>query len=471
MKFYNRTEELGEIGRYWEISKNQGIMLAIYGRRRVGKTELIKEAFRKKDIFYFFVKKLQKNQVIGEFSEGLAQYIKTPLGKFDDLGKPLEILFERAKNEHTVLVIDEFQNFGDIDKSAFSLFQYLWDKHAKTSKILLILIGSYVGMMKKIFFDNREPLYGRAYAKYDILPLKFGAVSEILSDLKFKDKKEIIELYSIFGGIPRYYNIIETENLRGAKPMVILDMILLKDNAILKNEVMDILAQEFGTSRRAYYSIIQAIALGKSAPSEIADAAGIEKTSLPKYLEELESEYEIIERKVPISEQNPEKSKKGRYFIKDNFFRFWFRVIYRNMSYYELGNYGYVRQKIAEQLPAFVGKSFEDIAKQSLIRLNAEKKLPFAFSKIGSWWSGAGDEIDIVAIGNSAALFCECKWEQKKLGFPEFNRLKEVSDMSAAEMGCCKKYYAFFSKAGFESKFSEFAEKNGILLFKADGLV
>ncbi|MFH1472583.1 MAG: DUF234 domain-containing protein [Nanoarchaeota archaeon] len=468
MKFYNREQELKELEKYLNISNKSGIMLAIYGRRRVGKTELVKEAFKNSKMFYFFAKKLSKEQVLAEFVEEMEKYLKITLGKFDDWSKPLEILFEHAKREHVILVIDEFQNFNDIDKGVFSVFQALWDKHAKTSKILIVLVGSYVGMMKRIFFDSKEPLYGRVYNKYDIKPLKFNVAAEILRDLKYTNKEDIIELYSIFGGIPRYYIIMETESLHGRKTMEIVDSLLLKNDSILRNEVMDILIQEFGTNRSLYYSIIQAIALGKCTPSEIAEAGAIEKTSISKYLEELESEYEIIERKVPVTEEQPLKSKKGRYFLKDNFFRFWFRFIYRNMSYYEVGNYKYVREKIVEQIPAFIGRSFEGVCTQKLIELNNSNKLPCVFTKIGPWWDRKGNEIDIVAIGKECMLFAGCKWENKKTGFAEFNKLKEHSDILDAKW---KKYYALFSKRGFEAEFVKFAKENGILLFGADDII
>lgn len=413
MKFYDRTYELSELERVRELCGKSMHFTIISGRRRVGKTELIKKYCSGKDHYYFFIGRKNPSLLLEELSLiGKTKISPFPtITKFDEW---LEFLLNNVK-KGSIIFFDEFQNFKYVDESIFSDFQKIFDKYRTELKIHIIVAGSHITLMNKIFSDSKEPLFGRATEKYVLKPLQFRDISEMLSELKIKSIHERIRWYTVFGGIPKYYVMAEEQGLEGKDIYSALKMLLFRDFAPLMEEAKSVLSEEFGKEHPAYFSIMEAVALGNSEMTTIANRSGINIKSISKYLGLLVRDFGYLDYEIPVTEEKPWKSKKGRYFLNDNFLRFWFRYIYRNRSDYEIGNYEILLDRIRKDFDSIVGKEFEKVSKQFLIEENKQDKGKPRFSKIGKWWQ-KDVEIDIVALNENTddIFFFECKWKGLK---------------------------------------------------------
>jgi len=286
-------------------------------------------------------------------------------------------------------------------------------------------------------------------------------VFQLCSEFGFTSAEDILTLYGIFGGMPRYYELIESMGLGGKPVKEILQRALFASFAPFRNEVREIILSEFGGNSYTYIAILEAIATGKTRLSEIAGPAGILATSLSKYMRELSEVFELIQREVPVTEKSW-KSKKSRYKICDRFIAFWMRFVYRQLSIYESGNYQYFLEKLDTYLAEFMGFAFEDIVKELLQRLNLQRKAPISFHRIGRWWNRR-KEIDLVALNQDTddALFVECKWTSKPIDMGILHELKQKSgDVPAGKGGC---FYLLASKSGFSSRLRKEKDANTFL--------
>lgn len=245
-----------------------------------------------------------------------------------------------------------------MDESIFTDFQKIFDKYKTKLNIHIIVAGSHITLINKIFSDNKEPLFGRATEKYILKPLLFKDVSEMLSEIKILDIEEQIKWFIIFGGIPKYYIIAQEQGLEGKDIFFALKTLLFRDFAPLKEEAISVLSEEFGSEHQSYFSILEAVALGNSEMTTIANKSGINIKSISKYLGLLVKDFRYLDYEIPVTEEKPWKSKKGRYFLSDSFLRFWFRYIYRNRSEYEIGSYDTLVSKVEQDFDSFAGKEF-----------------------------------------------------------------------------------------------------------------
>lgn len=443
MKFYDRATELTLLRDLTERSAQFSQFTAIFGRRRVGKTELVRQHIQNGGI-YFFVEKRPANALLAEFSATLKSHI-THAPTFTSWQDFFVFLFAETQHRHLIVVFDEFQNFLTVDPAIYSILQGVWDTWHKQSRIHLIAIGSVVGLMKKVFQDAKEPLYGRLTQEVDLSPLPIEAIYQIATDLGFQSSTDILTLYGIFGGMPRYYEIIESMGLGGSTIHQILHRALFTPFAPFRNEMRDIILSEFGGTAHTYLAILEAIATGKTRRSEIAGPAGLPATSLSKYLRELSDLFDLIEREVPITEQSW-KTKKSRYKIRDPFITFWMRFIYRQLSIYESGNFPYFLNRLNTCVAEFMGFAFENITRELLLKLNLHNRAPFYFHRIGRWWDRQS-EIDLVALNSETrqTLFVECKWTSTPVGTDVLQTLKHRAQNLPTENA----FYLITSKSGF----------------------
>ena len=444
MKFYNRKEEIAALKKAFQKSPSLSI---VRGRRRVGKTTLLLKALEETGGIYLYVdpKKAEK-ALLAEFEEvlkkelNLQDYIRVESWKIF-----YDIIFSHKKH----VVIDEFQRLYDASPSAIYQLQDYWDRKGSKSEISLVLSGSNVGMMKKIFIEQKAPLFKRATYDFFLKPLSFADCRQMAGDIGITNIEEQIRLYAIFGGIPYYYALLGKEKVENWKDAV--KTLLLNQFSPLKTEVRDTMVESFGKNHASYYAVINAIALGKATKKEISDFAGIRETSIYPYLYDLEELVDIIQYEVPITEKKEWKTRRGRFVLNDNFFRFWFRFIFRNMSYYEEGNYGYLLGRISGEFESYVGAAFEQVARGFMVKMNESGKLPANFPKIGRWWNRKGDEIDLVLLSEEedAIMLVECKWAKDVQAGTVLNSLKEKEKL----MEHRKKniYYASIAR-GFSSK-------------------
>ncbi len=466
MKFINRFEELKDLEEYYELSKRRLFSVAIYGQRRIGKTELIKKFYSNKKHIYFFVYegKTRKN-TLNDFTEELKR--KGVIEKevyFKGFDEFIDLLF--SKCEQHIVIFDEVQYMKKIYPAFFSKMQRNFDEN-KDKKILFVFLGSIVGLMKKVFEDKKAPLYGRIKAKINLRQLTYADVRKMLAQFDYTEEKQFVEFFALFGGVPKYYTAIEDFELKGKNPHTVIERFLLRENAPLGGEVLSVLRQEFGSAKGYYYSILEAIATGHTKLSEISSYVGIDQTSLTSFLRDLNEDYGLISRKTPITKK---KSKKGVYVLNNNFFKFWFRYIHRNMGEYEIGNYGMISKKIESEFNSFVGEAFEEVCKQLLQKLDKESRLPFLLERMGRWWGAYRDEhgerktaeIDIIALNEKEKkiLFGECKWSEQVNASEVLKELRKKTELVEWNKEKRKEYYVVFAKS-FKKKFKE----NDVLLF------
>lgn len=275
--------------------------------------------------------------------------------------------------------------------------------------MLLILIGSTTTLMERIFSDAKEPLFGRATRKLYVRPFNFLIVKNILKDMGFRDLSDMFGIFSIFGGVPKYYSLIKEEGLQRKSLKSITRELIIGTDAVLKTEGGDLLKEEFGKDYGRYFEIISLIARGKTRLSEIASAIRLPATSINAYLTKMEKRYGLIERRIPIFARPFTKS--GRYYVHDIFLVFWFRYVYSNLSLVESGSDEVLWRIINRSFLTHQGNIFEQTARNLLIS-SLFRKFPFAIKSIGRWWDRKGqNEIDIVAVSDDEKeiYFGECK--------------------------------------------------------------
>ena len=408
MKFYNRERELSQLSSIRERSINQGQLTVMVGRRRIGKTSLLKKSVENSPAVYLFVAKKSEILLCKEFVE----IIKESLGIsfYGETSRFIDVfawLMDISENRNFTLIIDEFQEFSNINPSIFSDMQNIWDSKKNQSKINLIVCGSIFSLMKKIFEDSKEPLFSRATAKINVKPFEPETLKEILTDYNNSfTSEDLLAFYSFTGGVAKY-----VENLVNAKSFQlngILDEIF-QQNSLFLDEGKNVLIEEFGKDYATYFSILSLIATSKTSRSEIES---ILEMSVGGYLEKLENDYSLIKKIKPIFSKP--SNRQIKYSIEDNFLNFWFRFIFKYRSTIEIENYELVKNIVKRDYSTFVGKSLEKYFKEKMI---ASKE----FTDIGTYWEkGNLNEIDIVAINeiDKKLVFAEVKLNKQKISIP-----------------------------------------------------
>ena len=405
MKFYNRTAELDILARTLEQSKRSSCFTVMVGRRRIGKTSLLLESVKGQKYLYLFVSRKSEPLLCEQFqkdaADALGLQIFGTITRFKDLFEQLLIF---ATKEHYTLIIDEFQEFDNVNSSIFSDVQNLWDQYKDKTKINFIASGSIYSMMMKIFENRKEPLFGRLTSKITLQPFAVSVIKEILNDYNPKYKSEdILCLYMLTGGVPKYIDLL-MEGGAVTKDKI-LDMVTRPDSPFI-GEGKELLISEFGKEYGTYFSILQLIASGKTTQSEIDSIIG---KNTGAYLVNLEKEYSLITKNKPMFSK-PE-SRKARWSLNDNYLRFWFRFIYPNQSLIEMGKYDLLREFIDENYDQYSGFTLE---KYFRAKMAEEERI----TAIGSYWDNKGEnEIDLIALNDldKTAIVAEVKRNPKKI--------------------------------------------------------
>lgn len=442
-RFVDREEELETLQN--EYGRDGSALVILYGRRRVGKTTLISEFIKDKKALFFLASEESEAQNRNAFREKTAEFLGSDLLRSADV-KNWDVLFKAIMDadfpQKPVIVLDEFQYLGKADPAFPSVFQRIWEEILKNKPVMVILCGSLISMMESQTLAYGSPLYGRRTAQIRLKQIPFAYYHEFFPG---KSRKELIEMYAITGGVPKYIELFsESGDIYGA-----IQKCVLNRSGYLYDEPHFLLQQEV-SEVGSYFSIIRAIAAGNTKLSAIAAILEVKATSLTKYLKTL-IDLDILEREVPVTEENPERSKKGLYKIKDNYLRFWFAFIYPNMSFIESGHSAIVLEKIKKSLVrnhiAFV---YEDVCRERMWELNGEGAWPFYFAKLGRWWD-AKEEIDIAALDPEGKnlILGECKYWTEPVGVSVLKGLEAKSDSVAWEREKRKTWYVLFSASGF----------------------
>lgn len=470
MKFIGRQRELHLLEKLYEERKSQ--LVVVYGRRRVGKTTLIKEFIKDKPALYFLASTESSRANLDRFvdmvGEVFGNYAPGELSLADWHAAFRHFVRQIDATKGAVLVIDELPYLIRSEPAFPSILQEAWDETLKESNVMLILCGSHVGMMASATLGYESPLYGRRTAQIKLRPLSFKAFSDAFPSLDFAER---VRLYGITGGVPRYMEIFEglesgAENLARAIQDKILDT-----SSPLATEPLFLL-QSDNADRGLNYALLRVMASGARKLSDIASKLMLKSTSLTPYLEQL-ADIGYIRREVPITENFPHKSRRGLYFINDNFLDFWFKFVYPYQSYLELGHYETALRIIERDLDVrhtpFV---YENICMELLLDYYATYKAQEGVTplKFGRLWNDK-DEIDIALIDSeNNILLGECKFRNAPVGLDVLNGLQA----KAAKIKELKQYtlrYALFSKSGFDFDADSSLAACDIMLFDCERIV
>lgn len=399
MKFVNRTEEIANLKEILHLSKTNAQFTVVTGRRRIGKTSLVWEAYKEETILYFFVARKTENDLCNDYLTEIESKLNIPMiGKVERFSEIFEYLMKLSIERPITLFIDEFQEFFKVNKSVYSDMQRIWDMYHTQAHINLIVCGSIFSMMTKIFKDKKEPLYNRQTRFMSVKPFATSVLKQILSEYNPNyTAEDLLALYAFTGGVAKYVQLLINAGATSKAEMINQ---IVKSDSIFLGEGKAILIEEFGKDYGIYFSILSAIASGKTSRSEIEHVIGKE---IGGYLTKLEKEYEVITKKQPIFEKT--STKNVRYTIEDNFFTFWFRFIHKYNYMLEIENYDSLKAIINRDYETFSGIMLERYFKRMLI----ESK---EYTRIGSWWDRKGEnEIDIVAENelNNEVVFFEIK--------------------------------------------------------------
>ncbi len=431
MKFYNREDELELLEKTRKISLQKPRMTFVVGRRRIGKTSLVLKAFNQQQFLYFFIARKNESLLCLEFIEEIERVIeKKVLGEFRSFAKLFEYLLESSKDEAITLVIDEFQEFYQSNPSVYSDMQKLWDRYTmgrdqEVAKMNLVLCGSVYSLMKKIFENAREPLFGRANEKIHLQPFTAEVLKSIYSDnAEVVTAENFIAFYTITGGVAKYVEIFVDK-----KCFSLEDMLneIFRPNSLLLEEGRNILIEEFGKDYLTYFSILALIASGKTSRGAVES---ILEKDIGGYLNRLEREYNIIESIRPVFAKPGGRLVK--YVIADNFLAFWFRFVYKYRSAVEINNLDYVKQIVQRDFETYSGPYLEKYFREVL---SGRKE----FNMIGRYWDRKGErEMDIVAVDQmrKKALIAEVKRNKEKINIRELKTKASVleRDLSAFQV-------------------------------------
>ena len=414
MRFYNREKELELLGRIDALSETDAQMTVLTGRRRIGKTSLLRHFMADRPAVYLFLAKKSEALICAELADAIRQSLGVELyGEFRQFKEIFRFLLDLSKKQHFTLILDEFQEFTSINPAVYSEMQNLWDAAKAESKINLILCGSVYSLMNRIFENSKEPLFGRATNRIHLKPFTINTLKEILAE-NYPDftKDDLLAFYLFTGGVAKYVELFVSR-----KAFTLNDILneIFSENSILLDEGKNILIEEFGKEYSTYFSILTLIASSKTSRSEMESVL---EMSVGGYLERLDADFGLIRKIRPVLAKPGGRNMK--YAIHDNFLNFWFRFIYKYRSAIEIENFDYVRSIIERDYATYSGLILEKYFVEKLI-------VSQQYSLVGTYWEKSNqNEIDIVAINEveKKALFAEVKRKAENINL---KALKEKS--------------------------------------------
>lgn len=409
MRFYDRINEMQILQENEAQAERSAVFTVLMGRRRVGKTSLILHALEGRDYAYLFISKDSEavlcRKLQASLEEQLGIHVYGTLTHFRDL---FEVIMRESINRHFTVVFDEFQTLHKINPAIFSEIQDIWDRYHTESRLNLIASGSIQSLMKRIFEDENEPLYGRPTSKFTLRPFTTAVLKEILTDhCPNYSNEDLLCLYMITGGVAKYVELLMDAQCYTKEKM--LNYVCRQDSYFL-TEGKDIVNQEFSDEGTTYFSILQMIAEGLTRRGDIDGAM---QKDMGVYLQNLEKNYNMISRLKPLLAKP--NSKVTAYEISDQFLRFWFRFICPYQSLIERQQFTLIRQNIGKNYEQFSGRTLEQY-------FQAQAMETGFYTQVGNWWDRKGlNEIDMIALNefDHTALAAEIKRNPKKISMSD----------------------------------------------------
>jgi hypothetical protein len=453
--FINREAELAALERLWRSPRPE--LLVVYGRRRVGKTELLRQARRGKPTVYFLAAQVRETDNLERFLTAMREArprLDLAGVAFRDFPGALAFLARQAARKPLAVILDEFPYLCQENPALPSLVQAFWDQGARGTRLKLVLCGSHVGFMERSVLAERSPLFGRRTAQQRLLPLSPFDAARFAPRYPVADR---LALYGIAGGIPAYLALMDPR--RGLRENIIETA--LRMQGYLYEEVPFLLRTELVTPA-TYASLLRAIAGGARRLNEIAQRAGVEPTTCGKYLAMLR-DLGLVRREVAFFERAPERSRRGLYVLGDNFLRFWFRFILPNQAAIEAGQGSLVYDNIIRPaLNDYLGPIFEEVCRE-YVRLRGSGRFGSLIRRIGRHWEGDWD-LDVVAEDAAGRLLVgECKWSHRPTGRDSL-ALFQARVTGRAVLAERSPRLVFFAGAGFRPDALRFAARSNIEL-------
>lgn len=450
LRFINREKELRFLRE--RNSSSSAELVPVYGRRRIGKTETIKQFIKNKPHFYFLAREIdlaiERNRFLKEFSSKFNVFLDNS-NSWESIFNGITEKVLRNSKEKFVIAIDEFPYWIKRDKTVVSEFQHVWDEILSKENVFLVLCGSSVGMMETDVIGYKSPLYGRRTGQIKLNELSFKNFSKFFPDL---NTEETMKFYGALGGTPFYIKEFDSKNIFIQN----IEKTFWNSHSVLNAEAEFLLKEELREVER-YLRILRAVFEGSTKLNEIATKSGIDITNINKYLSTLLN-LGFIKREYPAITNKP-KRKNFIYAVSDNYFRFWLNYVYPFQSDIEISEISAPKRFLEKDYNSYMGKIFEEICKEFLIL----SKGLFNFSKIGRWWY-KDKEIDLIALNESEkkAFFVECKWKNKVNPFKELKKLKEKAGFVDWHSSKRKEFYCIIAKSFYIPK-KKLKEKNFFL--------
>ncbi len=457
--FIGREEELKTLERCYSLDSFQ--MMVVYGRRRVGKTRLIRQFLQGKDAVYFCGIESSAEKNLEQFSDAL--YRATGAA---DMGLPPFASFQaafayacaQAKRRKLVLAIDEYPYLASSEPAISSILQSCIDGAFSETNLMLILCGSSMSFMENQVLGYKSPLYGRRTGQLLVRPLDYRTSAQFVPSYGREDQAAV---YGVTGGVPRYLELFDA---RKSFRDNVIDLFLRPDGYLFE-EPSNLLKQEL-REPAAYNAIIEAVARGASRLNEIASAVQRESGSTATALRNLLS-LGILRKNTPLSDEK--NTKKTYYSFADSMFQFWYQFVMPHYYLVQAGEGEYLYDEfVAPGLSRWMGHVFESMCRAHLAQQSKARQTPFVIAEMGAWWgtdarSRKQVEIDIVATDGhaQAALFGECKFRNELTGMEVLRELKEKSECLYSFK---RRFYALFSKSGFSEELRSLAGGNPSLL-------
>jgi uncharacterized protein len=454
MEFLNRSDDLTTLDSRWTSGTAE--LLIVWGRRRVGKTELLSRFVSAHRGVLFEATSGTQADNLGDLSRVLAEATGSPLLREQSLTSwPAALAaIEQYATERCVVVLDEFQYLAKSTPDLPSLLARWWRERGRELPIVLILSGSEVSFFERDVLGHGSPLYGRRTGQLQLAPFDYRDAALFTPGFTAEDR---IRAFAIWGGMPYYLSQIDPKQSVAEN---ILRTVLARDG-VLREEAKLLLFQELAEPR-LHFSVLRSLAAGDTRVSEIANRIGTDSSTVSRVLDSLSSLL-LVCRVVPVTATVRARTKQTSWEILDPYLRFWFRFV---LPYEDrLGQPGsqrtHLEQAILPSLEAFVSKpAFENIAQTYM-----QRRLGAATA--GSWWgkvpTGVGRqtetrEVDAVALDGSGAVTAigSCKWTTAPVGLSEESLLSRLEPFVIAGQSDRPSHW-FFSRAGFDDGLRQLA--------------
>jgi len=448
-----------------ELYRSDGFeFLVMYGRRRVGKTSLLREYAMTHKTLFFSAQEKNDSLNLSDFS----RVVQTSLtggdfGIFRDWEAAFQYIGEHTGREKITLIIDEFPFIAQENPTVKSILQHIIDHRWAQQNIFLILCGSSVSFMVNEVMGYKSPLYGRSTSQMEVEPFDYLDSAAFYPGYSHTDQ---LLAYGILGGIPCYLQRFSDKRTIAEN----IQREILRTGSFLKDEPQLLLKMEL-REPAVYNSIFEAIAGGASRMNDIAQKIKEESAKCSRYISTLK-EIRLIDKITPCGED--ESTKRTVYRITDNFYIFWYRYIFANRSYYELLGEEAAAREITADLSDMMGAVFEQVCQQYMVRMAKAGKLPFVPFRMGKWWGNnhakrRQDDIDILALDRSGsrAVFCECKFRNELFDIQEY---RDFMDACAIFTQISERHYYLFVKSGYTKDVEKQAAADGVKLLTVDNL-